>query len=835
MKRNNLEDFQALLGHLELTNELLYIIDASPFLVCFVPAIDRLAYLLDKFPAAFSGLQIPSASQLRAWTDQARRDIGSWSVKDRVLGEHLNKSGKEACLRASGRTEHPLMGYGMWEWGTYAALLITKDRLSNNDEICDGFDQVAAWVIGIAIKYNLQLGKSSYFERSKINNESPEEIETNPYRSRVVGAAQGLLRLQKMLGPKDFFEALARQNQTSTELRSTLSIMSDFLSTKRGEGEDEKEHLQSSERLAGIVRLLAEKSPAKRNLHQNDDESSIKSLEQEDQRERPNKLNLADLDGLKSLIDVDSYPTFLPTIPIQFIDLETDEDPVFSQPTDQDIEFAADNDLALEEVVAQLPYILEELDFTEQEQDEQTLTALTENAADYRRRLAERQPTRISYVGLDARKDLARYLTEQIQRSDARGSASLLVALAWLFGRNPEKLSSQLVVIDNSTDPEKLPSHLAIALQPSSSCIWLKLNRPDVYPENSADARQTNRWLALPDALEINRTIVEKSTSEIDATTLGSALAETLVEIKSSFGISRAQLKNMLLETLISEEGHGCTAALIGEINDLSMNINLHYLSPPARHVERAYSSAVFKLLGLERAPEISVQQSGFVGMHMCPSEGSVIKAISDLASFSGSAGEWRKTHNQITISTMMLLAISLGARDALAYDPNAFEIINGYGVSHYREKGEMRVVVLPKILINQLQVYDQHMDVVRQLWLAETGTEEPSIDLFFLFDASGQPSTFHPKSFSRYLEDFGINYQTPLNGLRRLIFTRLYEHHHGPALDFFIGHAVEGRRPWAQTSGAKLEPLGDIARHINEILMEMEWPIVRGCSHAPR
>lgn len=837
MQRNNLDNFLKLLGSLQQTAALLALTDASPYLICFIPAIDRLADLIEKFPEAFSTINIPNPHQLRAWTKQARHEISGCSLELRELAEHVNKSGQEASKRGSGRTVHPLKQFGMLRWGTYTALLITKQSTDTIDEVVDGFDQVAAHVIALAIRYNIEFGYASYFERARAKDESSIIFESNPYCSRIANAAQGLLRLQQMHGPTSFFRKLAQKDASTDELLCVLSEMVEYLSTKRGLGEDLKEHINTSSKLAYIVSLFNEKSPTKKspNKSEDDKDSEEPDLDGADLKAKEEKVNLDSLQGLKSLIDADSYPTFLPTIPIEFIDLEADEDPVFSQPTDEDIQFANDNDLAIAEVVAQLPYSLDELDFDEQEQDEQTLTALTVNASDYRRRLAERQPTRISYVGIDARMDFARYLVQQIQRPDARGSASLLVALAWLFGRSPEKLSGQLVVIDDRTDPEKLPSHLALALQPSSSCIWLQLNRPTVYPENSADARQTNRWLALPDVLGINLTIDEKSTLKIDATALGSALAETLAEIKSSFGISRSQLINMLSETLISQEGHGCTAALIAQVNDLSLNINLHYLSPLARHVVRAYSSAVVTLLGLESTPEVGVQQSGFVGMHMCPAEESVINAIRDLATYSGAAGQWRKTHNQITLATMMLLAISLGARDALAYDPNAFEVINGWGVSHYREKGEMRVVVLPKILIEQLRKYDIHMAVVRQLWLSETGSEEPSKDLFFIFDAAGQPSTFHPKSFSRYLEDFGINYQTPLNGLRRLIFTHLYEHNVGPALDIFIGHAVEGRRPWAKISGARLEPLAAIARLINENLCEMGWPVVSGCGHVPQ
>ena len=52
-----------------------------------------------------------------------------------------------------------------------------------------------------------------------------------------------------------------------------------------------------------------------------------------------------------------------------------------------------------------------------------------------------------------------------------------------------------------------------------------------------------------------------------------------------------------------------------------------------------------------------------------------------------------------------------------------------------------------------------------------------------------------------------------------------------GPYLDIFIGHATEGRRPWAQLSGARISELSLMAKEVDDLLRyEFEWPIVRGC-----
>ena len=541
------------------------------------------------------------------------------------------------------------------------------------------------------------------------------------------------------------------------------------------------------------------------------------------------------MSGYRSLIDSDSYPTFLPTTRIDFRNEEEAlEGPIFNEPTDDDLTFAQDNDLAIEEVVELLPYQIDELDFEDQEQDEHTLNVVTMNAADFRRRLAERQPTRVSYVGLDARYDLAVYLHANMMGQGDDSAASILIALAWITGRDVKKLSSQLINIGEDEEVETLPNYYTVALNLNDRRLWIRLNQPDVYPVNSVNARQTKRWINVPDFMDVLKYAKALDQNAVNAVELREALDRQLADIQNQFGVSTGQIQNMLAETLIAHEGHGCTAALLTDVSDMSLRVNLHYLSPRRECVIDAYSDAMIEMLGLpnEHFTKKGNRSDDFVGLHMCPSDASVHAAIHTLASASIDTGEWQKAHNQIVLATIMLLAVSVGVRDALSLNPNAFEILNGYGICHYVEKNEIRVVYLPKSVIQQLIAYDEHRAVLKKIWCLTHADDEIHPDLFFLFDEEGHPTTFHPKSFSKYIEAFGVDYDMPLNGLRRLIFSRLYEMgQFGPYLDIFIGHATEGRRPWAQLSGARISELSLMAKEVDDLLRyEFEWPIVRGC-----
>ena len=74
MEKNRLELFHKLLGRslgqaqIDFTDKLLYVTAAAPSLFCFIPAMDRLAELLEGYPEYFVGLDIPHPQQIRDWS-----------------------------------------------------------------------------------------------------------------------------------------------------------------------------------------------------------------------------------------------------------------------------------------------------------------------------------------------------------------------------------------------------------------------------------------------------------------------------------------------------------------------------------------------------------------------------------------------------------------------------------------------------------------------------------------------------------------------------------------------------------------------------------------------
>lgn len=243
MKKNNIHDFRSLLSRLQHTDRLLHLTGASAYLVCFIPAIDRLADLVETYPVAFMGLGIPSSEEMRAWTKAAREEMSAWPNEYRELALHINKSGVEASQKAIGKLQHPLKGYGMWSHGTYAALLVTKSTKNSAAVILQGFDHVSAWLLAITIKYNLTVKWSKYLE--KVNHKNLQEymqLNNGLFQSRAADAAQGLVRLQQMHGPYEQFRKLADKNNNAQGLSSVLSEIVCLLADKKSLGKDENEH-----------------------------------------------------------------------------------------------------------------------------------------------------------------------------------------------------------------------------------------------------------------------------------------------------------------------------------------------------------------------------------------------------------------------------------------------------------------------------------------------------------------------------------------------------------------------------------------------------------------
>lgn len=833
-----------------LTDKLLWLTDAPPYLICFVPVVDRLAQLLERYPQHFKGLQLPTSGSIRAWSDAARNEISSWPDKYHELGRHLNKSGIEASRRASGY-QHPLMGFGFTFWGTYSILLITKDELSDQQDLVEGFDQTVAACLAIALKYNIEEGYESYLKMVfQVDDFTIANADMSDNRKRVVVASKGIFRLQQLIGPPKKFLLLANPKITCTALADAFDDWIDELKRRRSPGEDGAEHIQTSTFLSGIYKLLIEKPLHKRKATDSESEAELtdrKALEQEHDTENKKAEYIRSLPLMQSLL-AGGHTTYLPSMPIEFQDLiseldeqvELDEqaDPLFHAPTPEDFKTADDFDIAIEELLEPLPYDAHQLDYQEQEQDEDTLKATTINEVDFRKRLAERQLTRVSNVGLDARVALANFLQCEIQRTDAYGAAARIIATSWVTGRQLSNILTQHFL----PETEGHWGNTNFIVDFIDDLMILRVHRPKAYPINSPSAYQVSDQISLPDVLGIGEAICFQGIldkNEFDGQ-LSKTLRELLAKIDSLFEITLSQLQNMLAETMIAIEGNGCTAVLITDISDKSLKINRHYLTPRAKTVAQAYTNAVCQMLGhkpflVENAYYENRGHHKYVGMHMCPHIETVTSTIKQLHSYHPIPTHWRLAHNQITLATVMLLAFAIGARDALAFNPNGFEVINGNAMCHYLEKGEMRVICLPPQLALQLKSYDEHMIVLQELWFAETKRKEIHSDLFFLFDSSGFPSKLHPKSLPEYLLEFGIDYDTPLNGLRRMLFTELYEtRHFGSELDVFIGHGSLGRRPWDELSGMRVASISIVADQIRQLLIDHGWPLFKGCGYVP-
>lgn len=257
MKRDNLTDFLDRLGHLKHSSDLIRLINPSPYMVCFIPAVDRLADLFERYPNAFANVQVPTPSELRSWTSSARQAIAHWSSPDRALGAHLNKSGIAASKRQDGTTQHPLKNFGLWEYGCHAALIITKPTEQLNTVLGEGFDHLSAWVIGYGLRYNIRFtGQSSPLSSSS--------SERSVYFDRLVKASVALTRLQAMEGPTWLFKQLSDTKLNPDLIVEIFEGLIDRIYDKKSTGEDPKEHIKTAEQMRGFTRLFSEKPPPKK-------------------------------------------------------------------------------------------------------------------------------------------------------------------------------------------------------------------------------------------------------------------------------------------------------------------------------------------------------------------------------------------------------------------------------------------------------------------------------------------------------------------------------------------------------------------------------------------
>lgn len=144
-----------------------------------------------------------------------------------------------------------------------------------------------------------------------------------------------------------------------------------------------------------------------------------------------------------------------------------------------------------------------------------------------------------------------------------------------------------------------------------------------------------------------------------------------------------------------------------------------------------------------------------------------------------------------------------------------------------YVEKGSHRCFVVPKLVADQIYV-QQECARIRLLDKSIRRDNASPQGSFFWIDSHNLITKIQPNKISELLGTIKIKFPYPLNSLRRMMFTRAFEYGvRGPITDFYGGHGVDGRKPFAPMSGLDISVMEDFAEDVDTLLREEGWSLL--------
>lgn len=801
---------------------------APPNILCLRAAAKRLAELMKLLPTEFEALcakGLPSQSQVSNWVIRLERRLQG-TTNPSALDQAIVISPVEALTRPSGQqVRHPLSRYAMSEFSIYSLLLITPPL---DDVGRAGFDRIAAWAVLFGITEHLNYSQDEYLQfaqtfhaytTGRLAGKTWHKVA--PFllskQSRLDGARRAIATLQQSatLSP-----SIARAEH-ATSLAEVIKVIEKTIGTLPLQ-EDGKPSRQAGQ-IAALITLLNNRA--------------LREYSTE-----PTEPGRPDAGGIDTP-PVVRPPAIPPTVPTEkrdgtyyeleplFIDAEEPEDADVSTPlyyTDDDgwDDDGWEDDLPEEELLGQ-PSVEIALVERPDQLEPGTLQVWSQNKLDFARRLAEHQPYGLDYVCMDTRQalvtTLCRLRTDE-QDELSRIAASLILASV-VTGRRISNLLNGILAQDNLD--ELTDDHLII-LDPATNNLLLRLNKPELQQAPAKSSIPTGEWIAVPDHFGLCADL--RALSLTEQVSLSHTINGILSPLLTQHQIKPAQLSQLLPRTMLELEGSFCTASLLTDWSAGNIAVNRYYLTPAATSLAGRYVKALESMLDLS---DLSVpsQHHAYVGHPNTPPVSEIQRVVHALdLTLPGAQRQVR--HNHITVQTVIMLSLAIGLRATINIQPGGIQLLDK-NIAHLAEKGFTRLVCLPALLAEQLIAYEQHLSLLREVWKKQHGIDTPHDNLFFVFDEAGAPRPFYPRKLPHYLQMLGVESDLEVRGLRRLVFTWLYEHgEFGRSVDHFISHAVNGSQGFVLYSGVQIGDLRHIANFINEKLIAMDWPIAAGINH---
>ena len=835
------------LGHLPLTQSLIHVMALPPDGRYMVAAALRLARLMAICPTAFperleqDGI---TAFSIQTWEHDVAAHL--LSTRDTSgLHEPLYASPAQDLIAQKRISNSPLHGKWLTSNPGFGVLITARE---SSDVFATAFDRIVAITQGKIVQQHLYIEPETYlayaqtcgevyeYNRSRTKTKAAKAFPPLPDHrmNRMSRASRGIRTLQSVTHTANLFD-YAKEISLIGELMDGLDDYRHSL-PENAAGDRIAEHVE------GLISFLADAEIRPRTKVKKDkfDTSGTDGDGDEPAVKGPRR-PVEDIPW-ETLIDKLRLGTYLEAPDL----LIPEDEPDFDQPEPTDDELAEARLYGMSPVeMIQPGPIVDLIDLNEQD-EEATLEACSEDQADMKRRLAEHQPLSLDHVHPEVLVEVVDHLKEVLNQAIAaspptanrNGIAALLLLCSIALGYSTNRLARELVIQDRVDDDilDRLPAKDNIRYDLAAGQFVVAVNQHVSEKILTASARPVALWIRVPDLIGLKPAMAWLKSLALPPDLIYAAAQQVKDELIGHYPVTLRQLWLALPLSLLKRTGEFSTGVLITGWSAENADVNLHYLSPRASVVIENYVEALTHMLTgtrfLLQGNRVLASQPGYIGAPQCPDDAVLSKLVEALAKVPLDAAQPFRMHNLIVLNTLLMASLAIGLRHAIDVQMGAMELPE-FDLAYYREKGQLRMVVLPKRVGAQLRAYNRHLE--RLARLPELKIPTIAMDhVFFLLDADGMREEFHPSRIGEYLAEFGIEWPFEPNVLRRYLFTRLYEQRRwGTAIDHHIGHATEGRRPLTVLSGISLgSSLASISQSVDTILDELDWPVMETAIH---
>lgn len=499
---------------------------------------------------------------------------------------------------------------------------------------------------------------------------------------------------------------------------------------------------------------------------------------------------------------------------------------------------AADLDMAPEEVTAGVPTLLLELGIGASLPTSARI-ALSRHIANQVAKSQQLMVTRDSGLRPHRLQPVRALLTN----TNLSPKVSLLLRASLATGRPISVLEKMVITTGASVED----ADEAIELDTVRKTWRIKVNSPSLRKKDPpARARATSSHAELPD-------VVGATTFAIAYRTSKSLEAERVVlrwtpddqeqakALLKSIKLDAEYLGRVLPMALYESSGDLATGALISRWLPNSSETYLHYLSVNRKRIAEKYWEAAQSLrpmLSLPMPDVMPMIETGFVGMHNCPDDGSIRQLVAELlveleSHPTATTADRASYINLLSTYTVLYLTQGLGLRNSIDPDPEVQSMsaaAGGLGLAIFSDKlitdSHIRVLYCPSGLTEHMAGLENFSTRIQQEFPTAGGKEAPGLLPFV--DEDGRVRRYHPKDVAQVL---GERFNFMPNALRRRARSRMYDYRGcdaaalGHGFSAWMGHWSAANNPHRPESGGLREALRGVAtKIIGPLLNEDGW-----------